>query len=762
MTEPRYPADLPSIQGAQFGDRNTQNNEFRFYLLPTASPPSWPLAIGLPPPRAAAFQERPGLRDAIERVLSGDGAAVMTLVVSGDGGTGKTQLAAAIHSSAVNMDLRVWVSATSREAILATYAQAGDIVQAVSAGDLGARATAFLAWLMTTQKSWLIVLDDVADPDDVQGLWPRGQSGRVLVTTRRRDAAMTGRGQVISVDVFTPAESSAYLADRLGAVAELPTEALDQASELAEDLGHLPLALAQAAAVILDDMISCAAYRDLLADRTRTLNDLFPTASGDEYERTLAGVWSLAAERADALAPMGLARPLLALCAVLDPNGIPESVLTSRVSRARLGGHAESVAAEDARRALRNLHHLSLLTHDPHGEPRAVRMHALAQRATLEDLGERRADVVRTAADALLEVWPEVETDVGLAAVLRTNAAALAGRHLDALWTPNGHAILFRAGQSLGQAGLVSAARAYFSEMTRTATNHLGPDHAQTLSARYSLAYWQGQTGDAAGASAAFEELLGDYLRVLGRDHADTLATRAQVALWRGEAGDAAGASAAFEELLGDYLRVLGRDHSYTLTTRAQLAYWRGKAGDAAGASAAFEELLSDDLRIRGPFHPETLITRANLARWRGEAGNAEGARAAFEELLSDDLRVLGPDHPDTLRGRGGLARWRGEAGDVSGARAGFEELLSDQVQILGPDHPDTLATRAELARWRGEAGDVSGARAGFEELLSDQMRILGPDHPDILASRRSLDYWREQSRAREGRSGASADTARG
>ena len=750
MTEPHYQAHLASSQGVQVGDHNRQYNKFKFYLAPTTSPPSWPLSVGLPPPRAAAFQERPELRDAIEQAVFGGETAMVTLVVSGDGGTGKTQLAAAIHSNAVSMDLRVWVSATSREAILAAYAQVADIVRAVPADDEGARATAFLAWLTTTQKPWLVVLDDVADPGDVQGLWPAGQSGRVMVTTRRRDAAMTGRGQVINVDVFIPAESSAYLADRLGAVAGMPAAILDEATELAANLGHLPLALAQAAAVILDDGITCAAYRDLLVDRARTLNELFPAANGGEYERTLADVWSLAAEHADALVPIGLARPLLALCAVLDPNGIPESVLTSHASRAHLGGHAGLVAKEDTRRALRNLHRLSLLTHDPDGAPSAVRMHALAQRATLEDLGERQVVVVQAAADALVEVWPQVEADAGLAAVLRANAAALAGRHSNALWTPNGHAVLFRAGHSLGQVGLVSAARDYFSELTRTATNHLGPDHPHTLRTRYDLVYWQGQTGDAAGASAAFEELLSDYLRVLGPYHPDTLATRANLALWRGEAGDAAGASAAFAELLTEYLRVLGPDHPHTLTTRGQFAYWRGKAGDAEGASAAFEELLSDDLRIRGPLHPDTLITRANLARWRGEAGDAAGASAAFAELLGDYLRVLGSDHPDTLRTRGGLAHWRGEAGDAAGASAAFAELLSDQIRILGPGHPDTLATRAKLAHWRGKAGDAAGASAAFAELLSDQIRILGPGHPDTLASHQSLGHWREQAEREE------------
>jgi hypothetical protein len=40
----------------------------------------------------------------------------------------------------------------------------------------------------------------------------------VLVTTRRRDAAMTGHGRaVVDVGVFRPEESVAYLTDKLTA-----------------------------------------------------------------------------------------------------------------------------------------------------------------------------------------------------------------------------------------------------------------------------------------------------------------------------------------------------------------------------------------------------------------------------------------------------------------------------------------------------------------------------------------------------------------
>jgi hypothetical protein len=58
-----------------------------------------------------------------------------------------------------------------------------------------------------------------------------------------------------------------------------------QVEALAAELGFLPLALSQAAACITDAGLDCAAYRTLLAGRTRSQASLLP-AQGLEQEQT--------------------------------------------------------------------------------------------------------------------------------------------------------------------------------------------------------------------------------------------------------------------------------------------------------------------------------------------------------------------------------------------------------------------------------------------------------------------------------------------
>jgi hypothetical protein len=163
-----------------------------------------------------------------------------------------------------------WVNAASRDAVVAAYADAALALAVPGADreDPERSARAFLAWAETvTGQWWLVVLDDVQEPGDLNGLWPpaaeSAAGGQVLVTTRLREAALEGAGRrTVRVPVFSAEEARGYLQAQLGDRASR-----QEADDLAGALGMLPLALAQAAAYIRNAGITAGRYLDLLATR---------------------------------------------------------------------------------------------------------------------------------------------------------------------------------------------------------------------------------------------------------------------------------------------------------------------------------------------------------------------------------------------------------------------------------------------------------------------------------------------------------------
>ncbi|MFG1812080.1 tetratricopeptide repeat protein [Streptomyces sp. NPDC049040] len=716
------------------------------YGAPPA-PVSWPCTVGVVPPLAGEFQvraERSWLRDA----APGGGTAVPCQVLVGMGGVGKTQLAAnyveeawagGAGAAGGGVDLLVWVTASSRDAIVAEFARAGARVCGADPSDPQQAARDFLAWLRSGGRPWLVVLDNVTNPADMSGLWPPAIAhGRTLVTTRRRDNALLRGRHALDIGVFTSVEAAAYLASVLTAgECDEPPGAL---TGLVEDLGCLPLALSQAAAYILDASITVGQYRDLLARQARSLGEISPDVLPDDQTRTMAAAWELSVDYADRLRPTGLARPMLQLTAFLAPESTPVRVLTSPVALGYLTSHrvasvdagaaaepGEPITPRDAAGALHALHRLSLLSAPSPSSLRegggtgaaedadhavwdgsVVRMHQVVQRATRDTLDrERFHSTARTAGDALMAVWPAIERDTGLAHALRACTTALAtateegAQHAGCLFQPDVHMVLARFGISLGESGQFAAAAEHFQRLAGAAAGRLGADHPSTLFAHHNLAWWQGEAGDVAGAVAAFAALLADRKRVLGPHHLHTFATRGNLCRWRGQAGDTAGAAQACAELLDEMLRELGPGHSYVLLARHDLAELRGKTGDAAGAASEFAELLEDMEEVLGPNHPYTLTARHSLAGWQGEVQEPADTAAALAELLEHRTRALGPDHPDTLITRNDLGFWLGEAGRAADAAAVLAQLQEDQVRVLGTDHPAILKTARHLAYWQ-------------------------------------------------------------
>ena len=131
----------------------------------------WPVVVGSVPPLASAFR----VRDSVLERMAGQAGVVLSQVMAGDGGVGKSQIAAGVFGSS-GADLRVWVAAESRTAVLTGYAQAAVRLDLADAdGEPERLAGLFLGYLKAAERDWLVVLDDVGDP----GIWPGcGRPGR--------------------------------------------------------------------------------------------------------------------------------------------------------------------------------------------------------------------------------------------------------------------------------------------------------------------------------------------------------------------------------------------------------------------------------------------------------------------------------------------------------------------------------------------------------------------------------------------------------
>jgi tetratricopeptide (TPR) repeat protein len=691
----------------------------------------WPLRVGAAPARVTEFGARPESVPSLAAALV-PGATVA--LVTGRAGSpavpdwmrvsGKTQLAVATAEAlwqARQIELLVWVTATSRASVLTTYGEAAAAITGTApVGNAEPIAARFLGWLNETGRPWLVVLDDLSSSADLRGLWPVGPAGRVLVTTA--DSAAMPRGtQTVPVGLYSNREALNYLMGRLSADPDRRLGAID----LVKNLDCEPLALAQACSVITSSAWTCRDYQEAFLRRREQMAE----ASGTRLPAA-AITWTFCFEQADWLSPDVPAQALLALVALLDGHAVPAGVLSAPAARDYLAGYGGGARPdrESAGRALLVLERSGLLSIDRTATPPMIRMSTVLQGALRGTMPEGMLEqAARSAADALLEAWPADEPAAWLAESLRACTSSLWHAAGDLLWAGGCHPVLLRAGRSLDNCKLTGPAADYWRDLASVSERLLGADHPDTLGAvqRLTAAYLAaGRTTDAV---RWVQWVLDRRARTLGRDHRDVLAARRDLGHALVAAGQLRDAVGVLEQLAADAERVYGEQALETLGARDELAAAYLAVGQPGEAADLYRRTLAGRERAQGARHSQTLVTRQGLGDASLADGRIKDAISAYKKALSGWEKELGPDDLKTLGVHGKLGAAYHTHGKMAAAVYSYEQARSGYQRQLGPDHPDTLSTSLRLALAYNEVGRVGDARTLLRETAARCERVLPP-----------------------------------
>ena len=207
------------------------------------------------------------------------GLAVPVVVITGQGGVGKTSLAVhGAHGVAGQFsdgqlfaDLHAGAARpVSPMQVLERFLRALGVPGPQIPDGLDERAEVYRDLL--AGRRMLVVLDDAADERQVSPLLPGSSAAAVLISSRSRLAGLAGATR-IEVDVFDAGQSLDLLG-RIAGPGRVQAQA-QAAAAVARQCGHLPLALRIAGA-----RLTARPHRDIqqladrLADQTRRLDEL--------------------------------------------------------------------------------------------------------------------------------------------------------------------------------------------------------------------------------------------------------------------------------------------------------------------------------------------------------------------------------------------------------------------------------------------------------------------------------------------------------
>jgi tetratricopeptide (TPR) repeat protein len=663
-----------------------------------------PAASNIPYSRNRNYQDREPSVDDLRKALREEGAAIVQ-AVHGQGGVGKTQLASEyVYCTAIDgtdYDVAWWLDCgltdndrspnpTGEPPALA----AGFVALAAklplpdkvrNADDPQVIIDAVRGWL-EMNDGWLLVFDNVVEEAHLRPYLPKASRGHVIITSR--SSHWSSAVAALPVSPFEPDMARDFLLKLSGSQDAAAAEAL------AEELGCLPLALAQAGHYVRETHGSLSRYlKDFQANRLKALQR---KSSLDAYEQTIYDTFDLSIRAVQQKSKAAVS--LMSLCSFFARRDIPLSLLEADPTVLPKSLRPTVRDSDKLNDALRTLKQFGLI--DIQNE--ALSLHTLIHFIARERLNKQQTRrwieaSVRLLAAALpenvatdLSTWPIFEC-------LSPHAMA-AVDHAD----PQGA----QEADMVAQAGSKGVQEGSKGAQDGASAAQDGASAAQEGSSglQGSIRASQGEASTAQEGSELVQEATNgaDGQRLSGSEAAEVTAVQP-----RGIAPDATGRLC---NEMGLYRKL-----------RAQFSQ----------AEPLYHRALEIDEQSLGPQHPTVATDLNNLAQLLQATNRLEQAEPLYRRALAINEDAYPADHPAVALSCLCVGYLLKATNRLEQAEPLYRRALEIWEESLGEDHPQVAAGLNNLALLLQATNRLDQAEPLMRRALEIFQASLGDEHPN-------------------------------
>lgn len=655
------------------------------------------------------------------------------LVLFGLGGVGKTQLAREyVHRYADRYSVLWWVPSDRPEQARASLVSLAERFGLPLRHNAEQTIAGVLGRLESQLVNYLLVFDG-AEGDAIRGFVP-AIGGNVIVTSRDPAWAHDSVNVGLEVPDFDRAEAIQFLRKRDGRTTG------QQASEVTQRLGRLPLALEGFAALRL---ATDQSWEDLLARLDDPAWRLLSSTEAEpaHYPHTVAAALQIALDRLRAANPVAVLVFELFAWFGSEPVSIP-----------LLRRGATGDVSPGLRRTLNNPIDLRLAVLDInkfglgrlHTEDQRIEVQPLMRLALRDALSDEDRDRARRNVQEILTAadqgWPDELPLLDMHRAMAPHvlpADLINSRKMPTLLAVH-HQIRYRYligdyedARRLGEAA-VGAWRA---------PDFLGPDHGLVLLATREWA-------NALRALARYRqarELTADAMERLrvnpqyGEDHPYSLDLARSHAADLRIAGEYQQALAVDQASWERHVRSYGEDHDRTVSSRHNLAVTLRLLGDFAAAETVDRQEVAHHRQRRGEGDRRTLLSVNALAEDLYGLGGYRDVIEVQTRSLEIGQRLLRPGDHAILHARRTIALARRRLGALDQAAELLRETYDELVASYGADHEYTLATAMSYANALRDRRRSGEAYAYAVDAVTAYEHAFGLSNPLTLAAQVNL-----------------------
>ncbi|KAF8436972.1 P-loop containing nucleoside triphosphate hydrolase protein [Kalaharituber pfeilii] len=598
-------------------------------------------------------------------------------------------------------------------------------------------------WLTAKQNNkWLLVFDNLDDLEsfDINDYIPSCDFGTIIITSRRRESIQGRRGLEVHQMQNNEAEKLLLTSAKLDLEKLAPEERkLEEAAAvvaIVQNLGYLPLAIAQAGAYISVQQCLFSHYlREYKTNFNHLLSRKWKVGKDD---RSVFATWELSFNAIKNQNPK--AAKLLSLCAFLDNNDICEDFLRRGMKLA-----TNDTSLTDS---IHLLFSYSIAkrteTYD------SFNIHPLVHLCILWKLEMEPDEYQKYAIEAFLMVASGIDVPEGREREVsdwifeRRNLSHLFAAERQMKYLPlekeESLAALDTLRRVFEDHGHYGKAEEICTALLVANKKLFGTNHSKILGTIYDMAGVYRNQGKYNQALELYQQVLEWREKSLGPDHLDTLNTISYIAIVYDHQGKYSQALQLYQRALAGSEKALGADHPSTLRTVQNMAIVYQNQGKNSQALELYQRALAGSEKALGADHLSILTTVHNMAVLYDSQGKYSQELELYQRVLAGYEKLLGADHPSTLDTVGNMAIVYRKQGKYSQALQLYQRALAGYEKALGTDHPDTLRTVHNMAVLYKSQGKYSQALQLYQRAFAGREKALGADHPDTLGTLKGVE----------------------
>ncbi|XP_022810392.1 uncharacterized protein LOC111347409 [Stylophora pistillata] len=734
-----------------------------------------PFCILSPKPTHDVFPRRSEVDKITQHLIElrdGNNDSLSTLYLSGNPGSGKSQLARLVakrffgesEETSAAISFVMTLTAESSEALLESYISFARhckcpeyaVTNIHSSKDLSidkkiASLKAQISAKIGLYTSWLLVVDNVTSLSHVYNYLPgpgnqQWMGGQLLITTQDTESIPLESSSIQHISV-----SKGMLPDDASSLLRLLSGVIDDEmeKEIAHCLDYQPLTLASAAIYVRQVRESKIAsnfgwtdYLKKIEKGQQYIVENILAKTNLSYPKTMTTVTTLALEKA--MSSDRVIDHLFTFLTLCAPQPILKDIVVDYIMEVEKELDGEDEIGVKISRC-------PMLLFDEEESGVYIRVHRVIHYVVNSVIKKSAKDkqvksLLRAASsfsrfkeqDSLVigtKIVPHLVKVITVAEHLFSEEGLSQVAQIDIFTLQDYSNVFTTLGIMCREHSQYSAAETYFRAVLAIVKLRNPSDELRKIDIYTHLGLVHRQMGDLKQAKDFHERALNVRLEKLGPEHVAIAMSFNNLGLVHWQLGDLRQAKDCHERALDVRLKKLGPEHVDVAKSYNNLGIVHEQLGDLKQAKDCHERSLDVKLKKLGPEHVNVANSYDNLGLVHRKLGDLKQAKYFLERALDVRLKKLGPEHVDIAMSYNNLGLVHWQLSDLKQAKDCHERALDVRLKKLGPEHVHVANSHNNLGIVHEQLGNLKQAKDCHERSLDVKLKKLGPEHVDVANS---------------------------